>query len=395
MLARKRVAFLFNHEELHQVAHVAPVANAMSMMGGNIDIHIVTSTPEQEAEVRKHIRADQCANIRFHRISASAIAGFAGQCLGHAIPTKRISALKKNRDLFSGFDALVVPETTSFLLKSHFGLDHLKIIYLPHGAGDRAVGFRKVTAKADFVLLSGKKVRDRMVRANLVSKQGHAIIGYPKFDQFANRKPRRLFDNDRPTLLYNPHFDPLLSSWYQEGHKILEYFADQDQFNLIFTPHVMLFRRKLHASVEHRLLRWRKAFPRDFRNIPHMHIDLGSTASIDMTYTNMADIYLGDASSQVYEFIRKPRPCLFMNCHAAQWRDDPNYLHWNLGDVIESAEALPDALAISSLRHGFYRPAQERLLHATFDIQTTPSAERAALAIMKFLGIGEQQRAAA
>ena len=32
-----------------------------------------------------------------------------------------------------------------------------------------------------------------------------------------------------------------------------------------------------------------------------------------MTYTKQADIYLGDVSSQVYEFMLKPRPCIFFN----------------------------------------------------------------------------------
>src|SRR3546814_2965461 len=44
-----------------------------------------------------------------------------------------------------------------------------------------------------------------------------------------------------------------------------------------------------------------------------MHIDLGSERSIDMSYTGSADLYLGDVSSQVAEYLYRPRPCVFLN----------------------------------------------------------------------------------
>ncbi len=47
-----------------------------------------------------------------------------------------------------------------------------------------------------------------------------------------------------------------------------------------------------------------------------------------MSYTTAADIYLGDVSSQVYEFLYEPRPCLFLNSHEFAWKSDPNFAHW-------------------------------------------------------------------
>ena len=40
-----------------------------------------------------------------------------------------------------------------------------------------------------------------------------------------------------------------------------------------------------------------------------------------MSYLS-ADVYLGDVSSQVYEFIYKPRPCLFLNSNEIEWTND-------------------------------------------------------------------------
>ena len=54
-----------------------------------------------------------------------------------------------------------------------------------------------------------------------------------------------------------------------------------------------------------------------------------------MTYTEAALVYIGDASSQVYEFLRRPRPCIFLNFEQVDWRDRENYSHWHLGQVIE------------------------------------------------------------
>ena len=49
-------------------------------------------------------------------------------------------------------------------------------------------------------------------------------------------------------------------------------------------------------------------------------VDLDSHRLNDMTYTNAADIYLGDVSSQVYEFSTQPRPCVFINAHGVAWQ---------------------------------------------------------------------------
>src|SRR3546814_12838249 len=77
-------------------------------------------------------------------------------------------------------------------------------------------------------------------------------------------------------------------------------------------------------------------------DMPNMHIDLGSVRSIDMSYTMAADIYLGDVSSQLSEFMLKPRPCLFLNPRGKNWNNDANYLSWTLGPVIAGAEERSD-----------------------------------------------------
>ncbi|WP_230976903.1 hypothetical protein [Acetobacter garciniae] len=377
-----KIGFLFNHDMLHQIAHTAPIAAELAADG--VDVSVLCSSAEQEQRVRAFIPPDM--PVRFVRLTTSGLANIANSLTGGVIPFRRLGILRQNLEIFAGFDALVVPETTSTLLKSRYGLKNLKLIYLPHGAGDRSIGFRGVTRLFDFVLLSGNKVRDRMLRSGLITPDNYAVVGYPKFDTVDLDHVPRIFDNDRPTVLYNPHFDPLLSSWGTMGEQVLDYFAQQDRFNLIFAPHVMLFQRRLHASLEHRRIRLRRKIPQRFFSLPHMRIDTGSSLSTDMSYTRAADIYLGDVSSQVYEWIYRPRPCIFLNSHHAAWRGNPNYAHWLLGDVIDSVAELPAALDRAMADPARFAHLQEQACRETFGVSDgTPSSRRAADAILRFM----------
>ena len=100
---------------------------------------------------------------------------------------------------------------------------------------------------------------------------------------------------------------------------------------------------------------------------PNVLIDRGSTRSIDMTYTQAADLYIGDASSQVYEFIRTPRPCIFLNLDRIDWRSDPAYSHWQLGQVIDSLEELPGALVGAADLQPRFEQAQREMLARSID----------------------------
>ena len=377
-----QIGFLFNHDCIHQISHTAPIICELVALGQAVTV--VTSCAEQERQVRK-IVAGCAAQVRFVQIDISRLSHAINMMARAVLPFRRIANLRENLALFAGFDALVVPETTSALLKSHFNLD-IRLIYLPHGAGDRSIGFRDVTRFFDLVLLPGAKTCERMVEKGLVRPDHHAVIGYPKFDTIDMTARPRFFDNDRPTVLYNPHFDPVLSSWWDMGMPVLEWFARQDDYNLIFAPHVMLFRRRLHTSVEHRRIRCRWPIPERLRNLSHILIDTGSTRSVDMSYVLAADVYLGDASSQVYEWICNPRPCIFLNSHNARWQGNANYAHWNMGQVIDRVGALPHALAVAGEQQAAFDAHQRAAHAATFHTVAGQSAsQRAAQEIVYYL----------
>ena len=376
-----RVGFLYNHDALHQVRHTAPVVAEMARLPG-IDTIVLASTPAAAAEVRALI-GEEASCVRFEALKAGPVAEVLDLLLRSIAPFRRVAVLRRNRALFAALDVLVVPETTSLLLRDRFGLDTLKFVWIPHGAGDRSIGFRPVVRGFDLVLLAGRKVRDRMLAMDLITEARSAVTGYPKFDSVDPAAPAApLFANDRPTVVYNPHFEPRLSSWYDLGLAVLDWFAGQDRYNLVFAPHVMLFRRRLHASVEHRQIRWRRDLPDRYRGVPHMLIDTGSPRSSDMRYTRAGDIYLGDVSSQIYEWIARPRPAVFLDAAGLEWRDSADFAHWHLGEVVDRVAALPDALDRAIANPSAFRVRQEAAFRDTFSIEAEPASRRAARAIL-------------
>lgn len=379
-----KVGFLFNHDALHQIRHTAPVIAAL-LRYPQVEAVVLTSSAAQEAEVRR-LLGTAAGQVRFVSLTVGRVAAALDRVVRHVAPFRRIATLRENLPVFAGLDVLVVPETTSLLLRDRFGLDRLKYVWIPHGAGDRSVGFRAVMRGFDLVLLSGAKVRDRMLAAGLITPGNHVVVGYPKFDTIDDAPPARLFDNDRPVVLYNPHFDPLLSSWYTMGEAVIAWFAGQRDFNLVVAPHVMLAQRRVHASVEHRVIRWRRDVAARFRDLPHIRVDMGSEASIDMTYTRASDIYLGDASSQIYEWIVRPRPAIFLDASGADWVGNPDFAHWQLGEVIDSVDALPGALDRAVQSPDRYRAAQEAAFAATFSRIEDAASVRAAAAIVARFG---------
>lgn len=380
----RRVGFLLNHDFPHQAAHCIPAAFELARRQGDITVVIITTTEAEFGAVQGIATRYPDASCEFEKVSPPYFALLFDRLTGHALLAKRLAVLWRHRKLFKSLDALVVPDKTSLMLKSWLGSECPLMINTFHGAGDKAGGTHGV-AGFDFHLLPGRKYRERLLAEGQAEQDRLAVVGYSKLDCYRNAPRPRLFDNNRPTVLYTPHFDPRFSSWYGWGTQILEYFLNSSEFNLIFAPHVLLYQRRWHISTEGGLPRRTPGIPEHVRNVPHILLDPGSTASIDMTYTRAADIYLGDVSSQVYEFLYLPRPCIFLNRAKDHWQDNDTFRLWRFGQVVESLDELPEALASARRDPDRYRDEQVRGFQEAFDLTDTPSAVRAADAIARFL----------
>ncbi|MFQ5923919.1 MAG: hypothetical protein ACE5M4_13840, partial [Anaerolineales bacterium] len=165
--------------------------------------------------------------------------------------------------------------------------------------------------------------------------------------------------------------------WKKMGHQLLEFFSRTSRYNMIFAPHARLFDRAPQSQ---------KTQFQQYGNAKNILIDLGSNATMDMAYTRAADIYLGDVSSQVYEFLATPRPCIFLNPHKVEWEKDPYYyLCWQCGPVLSDVHMIELCLEEASKSHADYVERQKELFNYTFDLSDKPSGARGADAIAAYL----------
>lgn len=380
----QKICFLFNHDQTHQIAHSLPIALQMAKSGA-ADVTLAVTNTLVEAEIRRLSGAALEGMKIVPLQTKSTVSQILVRALDSLVPARKLLVYRDNLDFFRQFDALVVSEKSSLILKTRYGLKDVKFIHTRHGAGDRAIGFNAESAQFDLILVSGEKIRDRLICDAGVPPEKIRITGYAKFD-IVVREQKPLFPaSDRRTILYNPHPSPHLSSWFKFGAEVLEQFYQSDRYNLIFAPHVMLFERPWTITIDRLSIASAKKPDPRYYDAPHMLMDLGSPACTDMTYTNAADLYLGDVSSQVYEFLHRPRPCLFLDAHDTQWQGNPNYRHWTTGPVKTDAKEIIGAVDAAFATQASYNDAQRNALADSFSVTDTAASVRAAAAIIDYL----------
>ncbi len=395
---RPSILFLFNHDAAHQAAHIAGIMAQLALQYPHIRVVAACGTAAIEEFIRSLLPPEAAAKTEWRALPVPPFINTALAPLNRIAPVRRLARLHYNLQLFASVDIVVSTERTCLRVKRKLGKAAPKFAYVPHGSGDRNVAYHPELKQFDIMLLSGQKLIDEMGAHGIAQPGQCHLIGYPKFDTIDRRAGQKFFDNDNPVFLYNPHFDPLLSSYYDSGTAILDYFADNaGRFNLIFAPHVMLFRKSLHISLEYRTFRRRPDIPERFFHCTNIRIDTGSPLLFDMTYTLAADAYIGDMSSQVYEFLIRRRPCFFIDTHSQKITKpasdaktaDPAlpYAFWGNGPVVKSADELfallPDWQEIGAR----YRSAQDALFSYSIDDNAAvASTRRGADALALYLG---------
>ncbi len=375
-----RIGFLFNHFFAHQVPHAAPYAFELSIRKPDFEVIIACSSAQEMAWARRigtlypghHCVFKKIRPAWYYRPIDRLVAPFSFK--------RKAMVLANNLDFFRSLDALVAPERHCLLLRTRWGLNDVRMIHARHGAGDREGGFDDKSGSFDFTLLPGQKYIDRLKEIGYLRPGAYAAVGWPKFEVVRGLNPdkQRFFDNDNPVVVYNPHFDQKVSSWDPMGLDVLDFFVENSNYNLIFAPHVVLFKR---------FIRHKGFLPKKYYDTPNILIDTGSQASADMTYMLNSDIYLGDVSSQVYEFMLEPRPCIHLNGHHADWQGNTNYFHFTLGQVVDDvAKELGPAIERAFETHGQYLDTQRRAFAYTFHTEEdSTAAQRGADAIARFL----------
>jgi hypothetical protein len=368
MTTPRRIGFLYIGG-VHHVTHTLPVAATLSLRDGT-EVTAFCAGAATERMVRDVLADFPEAKVRVELLDRYDWLARLGRPSLAKLPM-----LWRSRRQLSEQDALVTAECTSIALR-RMGVTRPFFICQPHGAGDRAISFEPRFRRFDRVLVAGPKTARRMVDAGVqperVGKVGYAKAEYLAAKAIALPRP---FTNDRPIILYNPHFRAGLSSIAQ-APEIVRDMTRHTNLNLIVAPHIRAFE---NASSDD-LARWH-----DLAVPGRVLVDTGSPRMIDMGHVAAADLYLGDVSSQVYEFLLlKPRPCLFVNAHDVAWEEDPDYAFWHLGQVVRPDAVVPGLQATLAAPDRFGE-RQRAAVDDTFG-PLQGSAERAASAILASFG---------
>ena len=343
-----RVAVLFIGG-MHQALHIAPVAAALVVRSG-VEVSAYVASAEDASALA----------LLMQRLGVPPL-----KIIVMTVPTwimklpgfKRVSKISRllfwSREIRK-HDAILTAERSSTLLKRLPGRTP-PMIHIPHGAGDRAKGFEPRLALFDHVIVAGPKDRRRMIAQGLVTPERCSVSGAIKVAacRRIQRNSAPLFDNDRPVILYNPHFDHSLGSWPKFANALIDAVVADDRHNLIVAPHIRMFEMADEAERN----TWRQCAVAD-----RVIVDLDSERLNDMSYTLAVDIYLGDVSSQVYEFLTVAKPCIFIDAHGASWKDNPDYAMWQFGPVCADMAQIIDALDHATEHHSAYVEIQRAMV---------------------------------
>jgi hypothetical protein len=349
-----RVAFLAI-TQAHQFLHWLPSALRLAREPG-VEVTVLGSSPASLDFVRSY---DVDGRLKLKRLTAPSLSPD-----GLFSPPKRRLSLLLNQHIIRRYPVVATTETTSSILKQIPGFPS-RLVLIKHGAGDREGSYNPKHALFDLILVNGDKHRQELLNRHLAPPERIVVTGNAKLELV--RAPSPIFPDCKPLALYNPHFDPELSSWFKHGQAIIDEMGRIDDWNFVAAPHVKL-----------------KGGPDIRSTASNVLIDRGSVRSIDMTYTQASDVYIGDVSSQVYEFVCKPRPCIFLNFEHRDWRNDDTYAHWRLGQVIESVEELKPALERASALQPQFEEAQRKMVDYSIARAAEPASERQAKAILAF-----------
>jgi len=355
LLIEADVAFLFIGGA-HQVYHLAPVAAALSNDEPNLIVQCLCCDDETEEALSGVKRSLASTRLRITRVAVPRAGVWLARLLRRRSAEKG-PLLMRMAFRLRGARAIVVPERTSAVLR-YFGWRRL-LIHFRHGAGDRAPRSERRLKAFDLIVVPGEKDAERAIQVHHVDPKRVRVGGYVKLDYLSATlaSPKgRLFDDARPVVVYNPHFDPRLSSWPM-AEQVVAKFLDQDRYNLVFAPHVRVTEDLSPDEIAgwHRLARPGRVI-----------VDLGSPRLLDMSYLRGADVYLGDMSSQLYEFLVEPRPAAFLNAHGVSWRQDQRYAGWHLGEVVERPEDVIAAIDRAVAGHALVAAEQEAAVRRAF-----------------------------
>ena len=366
------IAFLFLGETL-LIPHLYPIVEALTELAPDLAVDLWVSTSVHEDLLGGWLTTLGAPHVRLRR--APGFRRIAGHQDGRNPPLPaKLPMLARLAPYLVSTRVVVSAEQTSLWLPALLPM-RPHFINVLHGAGSMMNRRDRRRRAAWRTIVAAERERQELARFG-VDPATIAVTGYIKagFRQRTATAPH--FAEQRPILLYAPHWQQHRSSWWRWGEEAVERILASGRYNLIFAPHQRLAERAPAV----RALAARLAGRGD------VHADLNSFATVDGSYTAAADIYLGDTSSQVLEFLMRPRPCVFLDAQGADWRGDPSYDMWRAGEVVTDIGVLDDALAHAAARHPEFVADQIAFASESLGDLSGAAPRRAAQEVLAALG---------
>lgn len=370
-----KIAFVF-YAEAYQIYHAAAVMFELMQRPG-VEVDVFHNDPSAPHHLRRLAKA--------HCVSVPESRPLPMPLVSRLIRTVPLLGMEKtrilhfNEQMLSQYDMLVSTEDHICGLYRDIGpnsSERPRIAVIMHGALGRDVASLRHRLHCDLFLTKGQDAADLYELKNIVGKGCAAGGGSPRLvsSRLLAKEAGPLFAKTQKTVLFNPHKHPQLGGWNRFIEPLLTGFAEDTSMNLIVAPHVKKFRRRSERVKR----RWRN------RSTANVLIDPGSDRALDNTYTEAADIYVGDVSSQVYEFVDRPRPCVFINNSKAEWQGNPWFRFWQFGEVIEDPSELMDAIRRAPGLHHLYIDKQREIAREALGDTSEASVIRSADLIVEY-----------
>ncbi len=330
----QKVAFLFLGETL-LIPHLYPIVEGLAARS-DVPIELWVSTSVHETLLTRWTA--RFPTVRIRRAPGFRVVADDGTGRNPVLPSKMPMLLRLLPYLRSA-TVVVCAEQTSLWLPRLFPM-RAKFVKTSHGVGSMSARDDPRRRAAALTLVPSELERQTYLDRGFAPER-FVATGYVKADFTHRTHAAPPFADTRPVVLYTPHWQQHRSSWWRWGAEVVRRLVADGRYNLIFAPHQRLVEKAPEVA----------DLMREIGDLPHVHCDIDGFAMVDGSYTGVADVYLGDTSSQVIEFLMRPRPCVFLNAGGAAWEGDPNYAMWVCGEVVEDVADVVAAVDRSALRH--------------------------------------------
>ncbi|MDQ8756377.1 hypothetical protein RCO27_09055 [Sphingosinicella sp. LHD-64] len=368
-MGRSDVAFLFLGEML-LAPHLWPIVDALARRRPDLPIDLWVSTSAHEDLVADWL-GPQHRNVRLRRAPGFLKLNGFEPGRNPPLPAK-MPMLARLAPRLIGTRVVVCAEQTSLWLPRLLPAK-ARYLFTVHGAGPLNYNRDgRLRYAARLLVPSGFHTTDHL--AHGIRAERIVETGYAKASFRPSLRRGDLFADDRPVLLYTPHWQRYCSSWWDWGREIVERLVAQDRYNVVLAPHQRLFERDPGAL----------AVLAAAGEAPHVHVDTGSFAMVDGSYTEMADLYVGDVSSQIVEYLARPRPCVLLEAPNMSWREGAED-YQGCGDVVRDHAAFWPTIEAAAGRHPLYEPFQTAFVARALGDATAAAPARAAEEIVQVL----------